>query len=896
MKVLRLNPDVPDLTAALQGVRRARVELTDGIYFLHAPVRLGDGVTLAAAPGAKPVISGGVRLTGWRVENGRWTLPVDWSFTQLFVNGERRPRTRWPKTGFFRFEALPDGRSTTWYKGAMRAVYAPGDCMRWRHLDEVRVIALQSWFEQHLRIATLDEATRTITFVKRALSDLHDENGQCARYYVENAIETLTEPGEWCLCGGILHYLPRPGETPETTEVIAPRLTTLARLEDCREARLEGLTFQHADWELPAQNVGAVQAAINVPGTIQLRGAVDCEIAGCTVSQVAGYAIEVQVGSVRNRIVNCHLHDLGAGGVKVNHERALGTRCTEDEAFAGMDVVEYGWAGRETTEPAQTEIARCRIHDGGKIFHSAVGVWIGDSGFNHVHHNEIFDLYYTGISCGWSWSYAPTRCIANVIEYNHVYNIGRKLLSDMGAIYLLGYQPGGIVRGNHVHDVSCHGYGGSGIYPDQGSSFIVIEDNVVHHTQTDALSIHYGSGLTVRHNVFALTQSSLLARGREESGLTAVVEHNLFYGASPPMLGYFWSNPRTMIFRHNRYWVQGGQPPEFAGMTFAEWQALGQDAGSVVDPSVAEEYKRRVAAILNEPVVSARRYPALEPRLEIGPPTFPTAADHERLTSLPSVVFVTAGQPQRLSLTLTNRDQVRWQGRGQFQVTGGASLTGAVEFNFDLKPGAHAVFAVDAILSPATDAAVVTVESAAFPVVGQLLTLRRDLVIRRGVPLEQQPARELSVGGRVVGRLQMAVDHERLHMRMTVCDAEVKPNPEQPWAGSGIELFCESANTHHKTQQFFLYPGGAARHDHDNAKVVSEPAIHTTHDRTSDGYVLTAQIPLSLLGMTPASTEFHLEMFVATHTAPGKRVQAKLFGACYSWMGMDGWGTVRVVD
>lgn len=894
MKILSLTAAVPDLAAVLREVRNARVELADGVYFLRGPLRLNDGVTLAAAAGARPVISGGARITGWHVENGRWVASVDWPFTQLFVNGERRPRARWPKTGFFHFEALPDGRSTTWYQGATRAVYAPGECWRWSNLDEVRLVPLHGWFEQHLRIATLDEATRTITFVKRAFSDLHDETGKNARYYVENAFETLTEPGEWCLTGGKLFYLPRDGETPDNTEVIAPRLATLVRLEDCREARLEGLIFQHAEWELPPQNVGAVQAAFNVPGAIQLRGAVDCEIAGCTVRQVAGYAIEVQLGSVRNRIVNCHLHDLGAGGVKINHERALAARCTEDEAFAGMDVVEYGWAGREVTEPAQTEIARCRIHDGGKIFHSAVGVWIGDSGFNHVHHNDIFDLYYTGISCGWSWNYAPTQCVGNVIEYNHVHHIGRKLLSDMGAIYLLGYQPGGVVRGNHVHDVSCYGYGSSGIYTDQGSSFIVIEDNVVHHTQTDALSIHYGSGLTVRNNVFALSQSSLLARGREESVLTAVVENNIFYGAQPQMLGYFWSNPRTMIFRNNRYWVQGGQPPMFAGMTFEDWQALGQDAGSVVDPSVVTEYERRLAAILNEPVVSARRYPALEPRLEVGTPTFPTAADGGPLTKMPSVVYVPAGQPQRLSLTVTNRDREPKQGRGRFHVSGAAVLTGAVDFRFQLEPGQRAVFAVDVTLSPTTDSALVTVDSAELPVVGQLLTCRQDLLVRRGVPVEQQPVRELRAGGQVVARLQLAIVGDQLQFRVAVRDAEVRPNTEQPWAGSGIELFFESAVTHHRTQQFFLFPGGAARHDHANAKVVSEPALVCSHQPTSDGYVLTAEAPLHLFGVAPETSEFRMEMFVNTHTAPGKRVQAKLFGGCYGWMGLDGWGTVRV--
>src|SRR5215217_8021090 len=54
---------------AARGKPGTRIVLADGTYFLNAPLVLTpehSGVTIEAAPGAKPVISGGRKITGWR--------------------------------------------------------------------------------------------------------------------------------------------------------------------------------------------------------------------------------------------------------------------------------------------------------------------------------------------------------------------------------------------------------------------------------------------------------------------------------------------------------------------------------------------------------------------------------------------------------------------------------------------------------------------------------------------------------------------------------------------------------------------------------------------------------------------------------------------------------------
>ena len=94
------------------------------------------------------------------------------------------------------------------------------------------------------------------------------------------------------------------------------------------------------------------------------------------------------------------------------------------------------------------------------MYPPAVGIWVGQSGGNLIAHNHVHGTNYSGISVGWTWGYGPTKSYGNIIEYNHVRDIGRGMLNDLAGIYTLGMQPGTIVRCNLVHDVRCYPEGG----------------------------------------------------------------------------------------------------------------------------------------------------------------------------------------------------------------------------------------------------------------------------------------------------------------------------------------------------------------------------------------------------------------------------------------------------
>lgn len=139
---------------------------------------------------------------------------------------------------------------------------------------------------------------------------------------------------------------------------------------------------------------------------------------------------------------------------------------------------------------------------------------------NVIAHNEIADLNYTGISCGWVWGYENSITRENLIEKNHIHDIGNGVLSDMGGIYLLGKQQGTIVRCNLIHDVYSRHYGGWALYADEGASAVVFEQNICYNTNSNAFHQHYGCGNSNR----------MLSRCPNDDGGTSKIFYHLIRG------------------------------------------------------------------------------------------------------------------------------------------------------------------------------------------------------------------------------------------------------------------------------------------------------------------------------------------------------------------------------
>lgn len=558
------------------------VQLMDSCYFLEKTILIHEeisDITIEPFGGQSVTLVGGRPITEFKKSVFRGTecfaaqVPQaadgSWTFTDLYVDGLRADLTRWPEEGVLIPEQVEPQPQELW-NGSKWFVAKEGDFPKDIYRPEDMLVSFTHyWIDEHSPVAHFDPATRRVDLACRSRFYVSCEAGKthCMEYYLENLAEMFQKPNQWYLDrpNGMLYYIPRNKEqTPESIQVYAPTLTTLLSVEGksapVRNIRLKNLCFacSRGDHQSPAClsagessdphpedfRSGDPQAACATAAMLSFSHSYACSVENCVLKDFGLTGILLGDGCQNCRILGCTLLEGGAGGIRVNGSNDL---------------------SQPADHTCRNQITDNTILHMGRRYLAGCGILLMDCYENEISHNEIADLFYSGISCGWVWGYGDSISHHNLIEKNHVHHIGQGRLSDMGGIYLLGKQPGTRVTGNLIHDVRARFYGGFAIYTDEGSSFIRIENNLCYNTTEGGFNQHYGCMNVIQNNIFACSDQYLLRMARPEAHLGAVFCRNILYGRNISVYGPDFDElpPRCCASHHNLIFDTAQKNPAF---------------------------------------------------------------------------------------------------------------------------------------------------------------------------------------------------------------------------------------------------------------------------------------------------------------------------------------------
>lgn len=488
-----------DVARTVNG-RDIRVELADGTYELSEPLTLGaadsgrDGhtVTWTAAPGARPVLSGGKALTGWaKGADGTWTADVPAGVTprQLFVNEKRAVRARGAACAASTCDATKTG---------MTGATATG-IDKWRRPTGAEAVIKVRWRDYHCRIASVDGDrmtfaqpcwTNSASGTDRTGPAWDSTTVDSSRYsgvaFFENARELLDKPGEfvWDAEDRTVTYLPRKGQDMRRASALTPVTERLMVVDGAHDVRVRDIGFAHAAYGQPSTDEGyaGTQAGLTLTGAsgpvdhagrhytkpsaaLTIRGGRHVTVTGAEFTHLGGAGVILEAGTKESSVTRSRFTDLSSGAVYVGDAEPK----PEAERAGERNTVAYN-----------------SIRGAGVEYTDAVGIWAGYEAELTVDHNTLDDLPYSGISVGWGWNQPEAQKSVlrdNRITDNRITNVMRveHAQHDGGAIYTQGAQPGTVVSGNYINR-SAYGNterDGNGIYLDEQSSYIRVEGNVI---------------------------------------------------------------------------------------------------------------------------------------------------------------------------------------------------------------------------------------------------------------------------------------------------------------------------------------------------------------------------------------------------------------------------------
>ena len=542
----------------------------EGVYTIENTLEFTsddkDNVLFRSYPDEKVEFTGAKAISGWSetkingVDAFVTDIPIESDedyFRSLFKGNVRLSRSCYPKEGVLKVAQEPKDSEKTIGEWApdffvhSPVIYAhPSDLIDFANVTDIDVKLMHFWCEDLMPVHSIDKATgRIVTTKSTAMKTRIDDN-----YILENVKEALSLPGEWYLDRSEekLYYIPEKGDTVDNTVLYAALTEQLLTFDGAENVSFQGIDFAKTDWDhIDGKHTGNLldpsgelyniieygtehpQAAFEVPAAINIVASSDINFTDCRFENISYTAVKFDKGAKDCNIKSSYFNEIGGNAIFIHGDFVI---------------------------PATTQrinVTDCHIGYYGRIFNNAIGILLTHAFDCELSNNEIHDGWYTGISVGWNWGYTehPTNKIK--ICDNLIYNIGNAWLSDMGGIYTLGIQPDTIISGNVIYNVGCdegaYGYGGWGIYLDEGSSYITVEKNLVYDCSSNSFHQHYGENNMIRNNIFAFSDDGQVLITKNEDHNSLYLYNNIIVGEKELMYENA-VNRDWFVDDNNLYW------------------------------------------------------------------------------------------------------------------------------------------------------------------------------------------------------------------------------------------------------------------------------------------------------------------------------------------------------
>ena len=510
---------------------------------------LESPTTFRAEKDARVVISGGVQVSGWQQVKGniyKAHLDRNSKLRSLFVNGKRMhlAGTDVPVKGEGNWGNYHIDGSEPWALGAGSAVdgvkFSSKDIQVYENADDVELVQFNIWTQKILCAREIEQMGDT-TVIK-----LQQPYGAIATsmawagainyeksFVLRNAYELLDSPGEFYFNRKTktLYYY-SDGEDMTAANVIAPTSDGLIHIQGesinkrVKHISFEGITFSYDHWNLMEvanshgfagiQSLGLAVKYIpdgnwhpseynttDVPrGAIQIENAEGIQFIRNRFEGISSAVAINMVNDVKNsKVEGNYFNDLLGNAVSVGYPQHYKIGDEEVKPIEqGADLTMAKQPGTSVNKSKLQNysagieglcesiiVADNYIRNISLDFRQVEAITAFFVANTRIEHNDIEGTPYGAITCGWWWgnSGIPASKVAknNSVSFNRAGNT-HQVLDDGGIIYLLGEQPGTKVEGNYLFN------GPRCIYPDDGSAYLTITQNVVNNNSYKWMWLH----------------------------------------------------------------------------------------------------------------------------------------------------------------------------------------------------------------------------------------------------------------------------------------------------------------------------------------------------------------------------------------------------------------------